>query len=763
MEKKYFDFYDENGKDTSTLGNVDKSKDNFGIDRTVDDNDDDCVDCGCNITKKSVSRSKSSAKIEKPGSIEKKEKESLVEEEEEDEEEEELSRTKFLIMVGLVMTIPLVVFETFFGQLSFTDYVLLILATPVQFILGKPFYQKFYYSIRIRKVFTINTLVVLSTSVAYGYSIVSMATGQGITFFEASASVLTIFTIGEYLESRVLKSTSNSLKKLLDLKPKIAVVVRSDGRQEVVSVDDLVKGDIFIVKPGENIATDGIVMVGQSSVDESMVTGESFPVDKNIGDSVIGGTINKNGYLQVKVTNVGSQTVLANIVDMVKRAKTSKPSIQRIADTAAKYFIPIVFSIAIISSFYWLIVAQAPIEFVITVFATVLVVSCPCALGIATPMVVSLGVGKAAGHGILIKGGKYLEKLAAVDTVVFDKTGTLTKGKPEVTDIIPNEGYSEYQVLQLAYSAESKSEHPIAHAIVDKAIKQQTSPLEVVEFNSITGQGIVAKLDNETIFVGSPRLNFENHGNDDTNPLPSKTFIPEVLKQKIVELENDGKTVVTVFRKETLLGIIAVADTLRDNAIQIVKELKEEGKHIILLSGDNKRTATAIAKKLGINDVFAEVLPQTKAEEIKKLQSGEKQKKRTVAMIGDGINDAPALTQADVGIAMGSGTDVAIASGHVILLKNDLAGVIYAFKLAEYSLRKIKQNLTISFAYNSITIPLAAGVFYGFTNSLILSPAIAALGWVISDSLVFGNSLFIKRFSTGGKYEEKVKEKHTKQ
>lgn len=751
MKKNYFNFYSGNDTDTSTLDNANKNKDNFRTNTDIEnkDNVDDCVDCGCNITKKSVSRLKSDAKIEKPSSLEKKEKESLVEEEEE-EEEKELSRTKFLIVIGLVMTIPLVIFETFFSELSFTDYILLMLATPVQFILGKPFYQKFYYSIRLRKVFTINTLVVLSTSVAYGYSVISMVTGQGITFFEASASVLTIFTIGEYLESRVLKSTSNSLKKLLDLKPKTAVVVRSDGRQEVLTVDDLIKGDIFIVKPGENIATDGIVIVGQSSVDESMITGESIPVDKNIGDSVIGGTINKNGYLQIKVTNVGSQTVLANIVDLVKRAKTSKPPIQRIADTAAKYFIPIVFAIAMSSSLYWLIAAQAPIQFVITVFATVLVVSCPCALGIATPMVVSLGVGRAAENGILIKGGKYLEALASVDTVVFDKTGTLTNGKPKVIDIIPTDKYNEHHVLQLAFSAEIKSEHPIAHAIVEEATNQKISPLEVIEFNSISGHGVTAKLGKKEIFIGSPRLESKRY-NSNKNP-SSGPSIPKTLEHKIKEMETDGKTVVTVFIDDKLIGLISVADTLRDNASQIVKQIKESGKDVILLSGDNKRTALAIAKKLNINDVLAEVLPQAKAEEIKKLQDDEKQKekgrgrKRKVAMVGDGINDAPALTQADVGIAMGSGTDVAIASGHIILLKNNLEGIMYAFQLAEYSLKKIKENLSISFAYNSITIPLAAGIFYGITNSLVLTPAIAALGWVISDSAVFGNSLLLRRF-----------------
>jgi Cu+-exporting ATPase len=557
--------------------------------------------------------------------------------------------------------------------------------------------------------------------------------------------VLTIFTIGEYLESRVMQSTSDSIKKLIALKPKTAMVIRSDGKRETVNVGDIVRGDIFIAKPGESIATDGIIVSGESSVDESMITGESIPIDKSVGAKVIGGTLNKSGYLEIKATNVGSQTVLANIVEMVKKARTTKPNIQRIADTIAKYFIPLIFSIALTSSIYWLVVAQASLHFVITVFATVLVVSCPCALGIATPMVVSLGVGKAAREGILIKGGKYLERLSYIDTIVFDKTGTLTKGKPEVTDIIPNDSYNENYVLQLAYSAETKSEHPIAKAIVNRASKKNIPSLQVTAFNSISGQGVVAKLKEQQIFIGSPRGKNDSYGKSSSNQYysPTSFTIPENLQKKIFELEEEGKTVVTVFIGEKLIGLIAVADTIRDNSIQIVHYIKNMGKQVILLTGDNKRTANAIAKKLEIENVLAEVLPNRKAEEIKKLQDKDK---KNVAMIGDGINDAPALTQADIGIAMGSGTDIAMAAGHVILLRNDLSGVIYALKLGKYSMKKIKQNLAISFAYNSITIPIAAGMLYGITNSLILTPTLAALGWIISDSSVFGNSMLIKKF-----------------
>lgn len=675
---------------------------------------------------------------------------------EEEEGESDPRKTKLLIILGLSLTIPLVLIEIFYDDASsiLTDYILIGLASPVQFILGRPFYLRFYMDLKKRGVFTVSTLVILSTTIAYSYSIIAVIMGQDIRFFEASASVLTIFTIGEYLESRVLRTTSESIKKLLTLKPKRAVVIKkssSNGKEEeqevTIDANEIVIGDIVVVKPGETIATDGIVIVGESSVDESMITGESIPVDKKIDDKVIGGTVNKNGYLKFRAINVGKHTVLANIIEMVERARTSKPSIQRIADQAAKYFIPVVIAIALATSLSWLIAAQATIQFAVTVFATVLVVSCPCALGIATPMVVSLGVGKAAKEGILIKGGEYLEKLATINTVVFDKTGTLTKGRPDVTDVIPNDDddtneiYTISDVLQLAYSAETKSEHPIAQAIVRKASSEGISPFEVSQFNAITGEGVVAMYQGrKNIFVGSPSPRIKVKESSSSQRYYQ---IPKRLRSRISELESEGKTVVTVFTEDKLAGVIAVADTLRDNARSIVDELKSSGKDVILMTGDNERTAGAIAKKLGINNVMAQVFPQTKAQEIMKLQN----QKKKVAMVGDGINDAPALTQADIGIAMGSGTDVAQASGHVILLKSDLQDVIYAFKVGEYSLKKIKQNLAISFAYNSLTIPIAAGLLYSLTNSLVLTPALASLGWIVSDSAVFGNSLLVRRFA----------------
>jgi Cu+-exporting ATPase len=661
---------------------------------------------------------------------------------------------KLLIVIGLALTIPIILLETFYDS-AITNYILLALATPVQFILGRPFYLRFFRAIRLRKGFTTDTLVILSTSIAYSYSLFSLLTNSAnnaTIFFEASASVLTIFTIGEYFEGRVLRTTSESIKNLLALRPKTAVVIRTrnngkKGREDkeeeeiIVDADSIIIGDIVVAKPGDKIAADGIVVYGESSVDESMITGESIPVDKKIGDKVIGATINKNGYIRFKATAVGGHTVLASIIEMVKRARLSKAPVQRIADKAVRYFIPTVLLIAAASSIYWVLIAEQSIAFAITIFATVLVVSCPCALGIATPMVVSLGIDKAAREGILIKGGEYLEKLANIDTVIFDKTGTLTKGKPEVTDVISNnndDNYSQYEILQIASSIENRSEHPIAQAIISKASEQSIPSLEVSQFNSISGHGVAALYQEKRIFVGNPNATIIN------TIINNSSIIPQRLQSEISRLETEGKTVVAVFIEDKLIGLIAVADTLRDDAKRTINEIKQKmNKEIILMSGDNERTANSIANKLGIKKVLAQVMPETKAQEVKKLQD---QGKRKVAMIGDGINDAPALTQADVGIAMGSGTEVAMSSGNIILMKSDLHHVLSALKIGEYSFKKIKQNLAMSFAYNTITISIAAGLLYGVTHSIILTPALAALGWIISDSAVFGNSLLVRKY-----------------
>lgn len=666
--------------------------------------------------------------------MEQKQEEHRDHEEYEVTESKKLVNDKILIVIGLVLTVTIVILELMLPNSFTTGFIMFVLATPVQFLLGKQFYIRFLRAIKNRKRFTTDTLVVLSTSIAYLYSLFTLLSfTESHQFFEASSSVLTIFTIGEYLERRVLKTTNESLKNLLTLKPKAAIVIK-DGREVSVNSDDIIIGDIVIAKPGEKIAVDGIVVDGKTSIDESMITGESIPVDRETGDNVIGGTINKNGYIQFKATKVGSTTVLANIIEIVKKARSSKASVQRIADRAVQYFIPIVLIIAASSALYWYLVAHEPIPFAVTVFATVLVVSCPCALGIATPMVISLAIDKATRHGVLIKGGRYVEELSRVDTVVFDKTGTLTNGKPEVTDIIPSKDYSASEVLQLASSVEIKSEHPIAQSIVKKATEQTITPLEISEFRSVSGSGVLASFQKKKVFVG----NVIGRGNDSSQ----QGSVPEGIKNKITYLESEGKTVVGVFIEDNLTGLIAIADTLRDNARYVIDEIRKMHKDVILMSGDNNRTATAIARELGIDVVLAEVSPENKATEIVKLQNRGKK----VMMIGDGINDAPALTQADIGIAMGSGTDVAISSGHIILMKSDLNHVLYTFKLGQYAFKKIKQNLAMSFTYNVVTISIAAGLLYGITNSLILTPALAALGWVISDTAVFGNSLLVRKF-----------------
>jgi Cu+-exporting ATPase len=543
----------------------------------------------------------------------------------------------------------------------------------------------------------------------------------------------------------VLKTTNESLKNLLALKPKTALVIRNGREEQLVDSDEIVIGDIIIVKPGEKIATDGIIIHGESSIDESMITGESIPVEKKVGDKVTGGTLNKNGYLRFKTTTVGSNTVLANIVDLVRKARMSKAPVQRIADRAVQYFIPTVLMIAIGASCYWFFIANEPISFAITVFATVLVVSCPCALGIATPMVISLGIDKAAKEGVLIKGGQYIEKLSSIDTIVFDKTGTLTMGNPEVTDVLSTNDvrYNQFNILQLASSIEAKSEHPIAEAIVKKANEKSIPKLDISEFYSFTGSGVSASYQGKRIFLGRNEIIRKKSevGNKGDNYVTRA--IPQDIQSKIEDLESEGKTVVLVFVEDILVGLIAVADTLREDAKYIIKEIKKMKKEIILISGDNERTANAIAKKIGIEKVMSQVSPTAKALAIKNLQNQVKK----VVMVGDGINDAPALTQADVGIAIGSGTDIAMSAGHIILMKSDLKHVLYALKLGQYSFRKIKQNLAMSFTYNVVTISIAAGLLYGLTNSLILTPGLAALGWVISDSIVFGNSLFIRKLS----------------
>lgn len=654
---------------------------------------------------------------------------------EDDEDEKPIEDTfineKVLIIVGVILTATIVTLELVLPGFA-NGLMMLILATPVQILLGKRFYIKFWRSVKFRKKLTTDALVVLSTTIAYIYSLITIFTIPGAQhFFEASTSVLTIFTIGDYLERRVLRSTNESLKNLLALKPKKATVVRN-GNKIIVDSDDIKVGEIVLAKPGEKIATDGVIVNGSSSLDESMITGESMAVTKEIGDKVIGGTLNKNGYIEFKAVSVGQMTVLANIIEIVRKARLTKAPVQRIADKAVQYFIPVVLTIAAISALYWLFIASHPISFAVTVFASVLVVSCPCALGIATPMVISLTVDKASRQGIMIKGGKYVEELSTIDVIVFDKTGTLTYGKPQVIDVIPFGKYTQFDILQLAASVETKSEHSIAEAIVNRASEQSITNLDTSEFQAIAGRGVSAAYGSKKIFVGNVMKKEKNENN---------VVLPSGIEAKIIELESQAKTVVGVFIDDNLTGLITVADTVRDNAKNVIDQIKRMNIQVILMSGDNERTARAIGKELGIDFVLAEVSPESKAMEISNLQNQGKK----VLMVGDGINDAPALTIADVGIAMASGTDVAMFAGHVVLMKNNLGHIPFLLKLGDYALKKIKQNLMLSFAYNVITVSIAAGLLYEVTNSLILTPGLAALGWVISDTAVFGNSLLVRK------------------
>jgi Cu+-exporting ATPase len=487
-------------------------------------------------------------------------------------------------------------------------------------------------------------------------------------------------------------------------------------------------GDIVLVKPGEKIPVDGIIIDGYSAVDEKMITGESIPVEKNIGDNVIGGAINKTGFLKLKAARVGKDTMLSQIIKIVEEAISSKAPIQLLADKISFYFVPAVISIAILAFIIWLLMGQT-LAFALTVFVSILIIACPCALGLATPTAIMMGVGLGAKNGILIKSNKALEISRKINMIVFDKTGTLTKGEPTVTDIVPNNNFNKKDVLKLAASLEKNSEHPLAEAIVKKAKEEKLELLEVKNFEVLPGYGVLGELNGKKIILGTIRLMINNN------------IDPSFIEEKISVLEDQGKTIMILAQDKDIVGIIAVADTLKDYAKEAIEILHQIGKKTAIITGDNKRVAQAIAKILGIDNVLAEVLPQDKANEIKKLQS----KENVVAMVGDGINDAPALAQSDLGIAIGSGTDIAIETGEIVLIKNDLRDVIKAIKLSDYTFKKIKQNLFWAFFYNVLAIPIAAGVLYPFFGFL-LDPVLAAMAMAFSSVSVVLNSLMMKGY-----------------
>lgn len=612
-----------------------------------------------------------------------------------------------------------------------------LLATLI-LVAGKSFFTNGIVALWRRSP-NMESLIALGTGAAYLSSVfIAILILLGVPeyhvhmlYFEAAGVVMAFVIIGKLLEALARGRASSAIEELLTLQPKTAIVVRN-GKETELPIDDVVPGDIILVKPGQRVPVDGFVKEGQSAVDESMVTGESVPVDKSAGDKVIGGTVNKTGAFKMRATKVGKETVLAQIVKMVEEAQGSKAPVQKLADKISYYFVPAVMIVASVSLLAWYFAGDLSTGFV--TFVAVMVIACPCALGLATPTAIMVGTGKAAEYGILFKRAESVERARTIDAIVFDKTGTLTNGRPQVTDIIPVGKAKPDGVLQLAAVLEKQSEHPLAQAIVDRAAKQGLDVEDVGSFKSITGKGVVGKYKGKNVVVGN-RLMM------DEQKIPLKG-----AEEAIEKLEEQGKTIVFVATKQ-LVGIIALRDELKPFVKEVVAELTKKGKRVIMMTGDNERTGRAIAASAGITEVFASVLPNEKVSRIKSLQDlGLK-----VAMVGDGINDAPALAQADVGMAIGSGTDVAIEAGDIILVKSDVRDVLTALSLSSYTMRKVRENLFWAFAYNVVLIPIAAGVIYPFTGILI-NPMIAGGAMALSSVSVVGNSLLMKfykpKFST---------------
>ncbi len=642
-------------------------------------------------------------------------------------EEIKTFRNKFIL--SLFFAIPAFIIGMVFMWLDITipyqDYILWFLATPVQFIVGWSFYKGTWNALK-NKTANMDTLIAVGTSAAYFFSVYAVLFNPELgQYFETSAILITLVIMGKFLEAIAKGKTSEAIKKLMGLSPKTATVIRK-GKEIKIKIDNVVEGDIILVKPGEKIPVDGKITDGSSSIDESMVTGESMPVEKKEGDIVIGATINKQGSFKFKATKVGENTTLSRIIKLIEEAQGKKAPIQRFADTISSYFVPIVIIIAILTFFSWLFLFEKDIKFALITAVSVLVIACPCALGLATPTAIMVGTGKGAKKGILIKGGDALETAHKLNSIIFDKTGTITKGTPEVTDIVPINIKSENKLLQLAASIEKNSEHPLAEAIVKKANQNKLSLGNPKGFIAIPGHGIKAKLNRTQYYFGNPKLMSDNKIN------------LKKLTSKIEPLEEQGKTVMILSDKKKIQGIIAVADTIKETSKAAVKKLQNMKISVYMITGDNKRTANAIAKQAGINHVFAEILPEDKANHVKKLQ-----RKGKVAMVGDGINDAPALAQADIGIAMGSGTDVAMETGNIVLMRNDLLDVPRSIKLSKLTMSKIKQNMFWALFYNTLGIPLAAGALYPFTGWL-LSPIIAGAAMAMSSVSVVSNSLLLK-------------------
>lgn len=621
-----------------------------------------------------------------------------------------------------------------------------VLATPVQFIIGRRFYLGMWSSLRM-KMFNMDSLIAIGTSAAYFYSVVNFVNyaltqksviglgGEKVPelYFETAAFLITFVILGKWLEAKAKGQTSDAIKKLMGLQPKTARIIRN-GKQEDIPIEQVVKGDRLVVRPGEKIPVDGVITQGYSSVDESMITGESIPVEKKEGDAVIGATLNKTGSFEFRATKVGSETALAQIIRIVEEAQGSRAPIQSFADRISAWFVPLVIGIALLSLFVWFVVLQASLSFALMAFTAVLVIACPCALGLATPTAIMVATGKGAENGILIKGGEPLEAACSIQAIVFDKTGTLTKGKPEVTDVVSLGKEDEKRVLEIATSLEKKSEHSLAESICAYAQKEGVQFHDIGDFNAIPGHGVKGTFNGAVYYFGNRRL-IQDIVHLELTPADSQMRV----------FEEAGKTAMILSSEKEILGIIAVADTVKETSASAVRRLEKMGLTVYMITGDNQRTAAAIAKQLGITKVLAEVVPEQKAEEVRKLQ-GQGLK---VAMVGDGINDAPALAQADLGIAMGSGTDVAMETGGIVMMKNDLIDVLSAIQLSRETLQKVKQNMFFALFYNVIGIPIAARVFAGL--GIILKPELAGLAMAFSSVSVVSNSLLLRGFRPGKK------------
>ncbi len=608
----------------------------------------------------------------------------------------------------------------------------LVLVIP-SMIAGYKFYTVGFTAL-VRRSPNMDSLIAIGTSAAfvYGvYAIYEIAIGNfqyaNNLYFEAAGVIITLIMLGKYLETVTKGKTSDAIKKLMGLAPKTAIVIKG-GKEVEISIDEVEVGDIILVKPGEKMPVDGIVIEGTTAVDESMLTGESIPVEKNAGDNIIGASINKNGSIKYEATKVGKDTALSQIIKLVEDAQGSKAPIAKMADIIAGYFVPVVILLALVSALSWYFFGGESVVFAMTIFISVLVIACPCALGLATPTAIMVGTGKGAEHGVLIKSGVALETTHKVQTIVFDKTGTITEGKPKVTDIV-TKGISENELLQLAASAEKGSEHPLGEAIVKGAQEKGLSFKNLDSFRAIPGHGIEVTIDNNNILAGNRKLMVE------------RDISLENLEDTSDRLAGEGKTPMYIAIDNKIAGIIAVADTVKDSSKKAIDRLHRMGLEVAMITGDNRRTADAIAKQVGIDRVLAEVLPQDKANEVKKLQAEGKK----VAMVGDGINDAPALAQADIGIAIGSGTDVAMESADIVLMRSDLMDVPTAIQLSKSTIRNIKQNLFWAFGYNTLGIPVAMGLLHLFGGPL-LNPMIGAAAMSLSSVSVLLNALRLKRF-----------------